>query len=195
MSYEYEIFVSYRRSQTVGQWVKNHLIPRLEARIDDVAPSPVRVSCDFQMAEGVNWPAELKRRVRTSGLLLAIWTASYFRSNWCMAEWQSFRRREMLLGLFSDEQTQGLVYPICYDDGNHFHPEAKQTQSTKSFARLNYPDEVFSQSALYLQFDDLVKEMAVELVARLEAIPSWRDDFPIVEPQPLAPLTLDRPVI
>jgi hypothetical protein len=195
MSYDYDIFVSYRRSPTVGQWVRNHFVPRLEARINDVAPGPVRVFCDFKMADGVNWPAELKRQVRSSGLLLSIWSADYFRSNWCMAEWQSFRNRETLLGLFTDEQTLGLVYPVRYADGNHFHPEARQTLCRKDFSSLNYPDDVFRLSAKYLEFDDLVKLMAAELVARLAAIPDWRDDFPIVEPVPLPPATLDRPVI
>jgi hypothetical protein len=37
--------------------------------------------------------------------------------------------------------------------------------------------------------------MATELVARLGAVPVWQNDFPIVEPAPLPPVRLDRPVI
>src|SRR6266550_4280082 len=103
MAYEHDIFISYRRSLTVGQWVKNHLVPRLEARLNEGAPSPVSVFCDFKMAEGVNWPAELKRQIQKSSLLLTVWSANYCHSSWCKAEWQSFRSRESLLGLFSDE--------------------------------------------------------------------------------------------
>jgi len=195
MGYQYEIFVSYRRSQTVGQWVQNHLVPRLEARLNEVAPNPVRVFCDFKMAEGVNWPAELKRQVRDSSLLLTVWSADYFRSNWCMAEWESFRRRETLLGLFSAQHTQGLVYPVRYADGDHFHIDAQLALCRKDFSRLNYPDDVFRQSAKYLEFDDLVRDMATELVSRLGAVPVWQNDFPIVEPAPLPPVRLVRPVI
>src|ERR1700694_1514154 len=142
MGYQYDIFVSYRRSLTVGQWVQNHLVPRLEARLNEVAPGPVSVFCDFKMADGVNWPAELKRQVRGSSLLLTVWSADYFRSTWCMAEWQSFRNREALLGLFTDEHTLGLVYPVRYADGNHFHTDARQTLCRKDFSSLNYPDDV-----------------------------------------------------
>jgi TIR domain len=195
MAYQYDIFISYRRSQTVGQWVQNHLAPRLELRLNEVAPVPVRVFCDFKMDEGVNWPAELKRQVQNSSLLLTVWSADYFRSSWCMAEWQSFRSRETLLGLFSAQNPQGLVYPVRYADGASFHADAQVTQCRKDFSRLNYPDDVFRTTAKYLEFDDLVREMAAELVARLGAVPVWRNDFPIVEPAPLPPPVLTRPVI
>jgi hypothetical protein len=59
-----------------------------------------------------------------------------------------------LLGLFSEEHTQGLVYPVRYSDGEHFHPDAKLTQCRKDFSELNYPDDVFALSAKYLEFDD-----------------------------------------
>ena len=65
----------------------------------------------------------------------------------------------------------------------------------KDFSRHNYPDEVFKESKKYLEFDDLVREMADDLVARLSGIPEWREDFPIVEPEVLPPVMLKRPVL
>lgn len=147
MSYEFDIFVSYRRSSTVGQWVRSHLVPRLEARLDDVAPGKVRISCDAQMESGVRWPDELRRRLRLSGLLLAVWSADYFRSPWCVAEWKSFKERETLLKMFQDQNPRGLVYPVRYADGDYFDSEAQQTQCRKDFSKLNYPDDVFKLSA------------------------------------------------
>jgi hypothetical protein len=195
MSYDHDIFISYRRSPTVGPWVQNHLAPRLEARLNEIAPNPVSVFCDFKMAEGVNWPAELKRSVKRSRVLLTIWSADYFRSTWCMAEWQSFRQREALLGLFTAEHPQGLVYPVRYSDGDHYHAEAKLTQCRKDFSELNYPDRVFTESVLYLEFDKLVRGMANELVMLLNDVPVWSETFPVIEPAPLSPAALERPVI
>lgn len=195
MSYEYDIFISYRRSDTIGPWVKNHLAPRLQLRLNEVAPYNVNVFCDFKMDDGVNWPAELKRSVHRSRLLLSIWSADYFRSKWCMAEWQSFRQREALLGLFTDENPQGLVYPVRYADGDHFHAEAKVTQCRRDFSTLSYPEESFRDTKKYLEFDDLIREMARDLERLLGSVPSWRDDFPILEPPPIAPVVHERPVI
>ena len=195
MTYEHDIFVSYRRTPTVGLWVQRHLVPRLQARLDDVAPSPVRVFFDAKMSDGVNLPAELKRTIAGSGILLSVWSADYFRSSWCMAEWQSFREREKQLGYFSSTNPKSLVYPVRYADGSSFHPDAKVALCKKDFSQLNYPDEAFRDSAKYLQFDDLVREVAQDLVERLSVLPPWDNEFPIVEPAPLPAATLDRPVI
>lgn len=195
MAYEYEIFLSYRRSSTVGLWVRNHLKPRLEARLDEVGPEVVRICGDFDIESGARWPDELKHNLRVSGLWLSVWSADYFRSSWCMAEWRSFREREQMLGLFSSGRPQGLIYPIRYADGEHFHPEALLSQCNKDFSRLNYPDDVFRHSPKYIEFDEIVQQMAQELVRRLQSLPPWRADFPIVEPAPLQAASIPRPVL
>jgi len=195
MSYEHDIFISYRRSDTIGPWVKNHLAPRLESRLNQVAPYNVSVFCDFKMDDGVNWPEELKRRIHRSRLLLSIWSADYFRSTWCMAEWQSFRERETRLGLFSEEHPQGLVYPVRHSDGKYYHVDAKQTQCQKDFSELSYPDDVFKLSVKYLEFDNLVRQMADDLALRLGSVPDWNNNFPILEPLPLEPVVMGRTVI
>ena len=193
--YDYDIFVSYRRSPNIGTWVKKYLVPRLQSRMDEVAPRQIKVFCDYKMQDGTNWPAELSNRVRSSSLLLTIWSADYFRSAWCMAEWQSFRDRERRLGLFSDANTLGLVYPLRYADGRHFHPDAQLTLCRKDFSLLNYPDDVFRESAQYLQFDALVRDVAQELVDRLDTVPPWRDDFPVNEPSALPPVVIERTML
>jgi hypothetical protein len=194
--YQHHIFISYRRSPTVGVWVKNHLFPRLVARLDDVAPHPIKVSCDLQISDGTNWPDELGNRIKSSAILLAVWSADYFRSHWCLKEWLSFREREKFLGFSTTEKTGGLIYPIRYSDGSHYHQDAKVTQCAKDFGRLNAPDEVFSQSTRYLEFDDMVSQMARELVEATLLAPPWRPDFPIVEPQSIrAPSAVPLPLI
>jgi hypothetical protein len=163
--------------------------------MDELAPRQIKLFCDYKMEDGVNWSAELSNRVRSSSLLLTIWSADYFRSAWCMAEWQSFRDRERRLGLFSDANTLGLVYPLRYADGKYFHPDAQLTLCRKDFSRLNYPDEVFRESAQYLQFDALVQDVAQELVDRLGTVPPWQGDFPVTEPAALPPIALERTML
>lgn len=193
MSYDYDIFISYRRSPTVGAWVKNHLMPRLDARLNDIAPRPVRISCDLQIADGAHWPDDLKHRIRTSGLLLAIWSADYFRSSWCMAEWDSFKEREtQLRGMGKLSQKMGLVLPVRYADGDHYHPDAKVVQCKQDFTRLNHPDVVFSQSAKYIEFDEAVQGLAEAVLGRMSDLPDWRSDFPLSEPAAMPPVTIPR---
>jgi hypothetical protein len=72
------------------------------------------------------------------------------------------------------------------------HPRG---QAQKDFSDLNYPDESFKDSIKYLQFDDLVKQMAQDLIQRLKIIPPWRKGFPVVEPQPLPARSVGRQVV
>ena len=195
MGYEFDIFVSYRRTDTIGKWVKNHLVPKLQSRLNEVSPDDIEIFCDFSMADGLNFPAELKRQIKASKLLLGIWSANYFRSEWCMAEWESFRERQKQLGLFTEDHTQGLIYPIRYSDGDYFHSEAHITQCKKDFSQLNHAEESFRDSTKYLEFDNLVKQVAEDLVARLNAVPAWQEDFPIAELPALEPATMRRPVL
>lgn len=195
MSYEFDIFVSYRRTDTIGKWVKNHLVPMLQSRLNEVSPDDIRIFCDFKMDDGVNFPAELERQIKASKLLVGIWTANYFRSEWCMAEWESFRKRQKQLGLFTGDHTQGLIYPILFSGGNYFHPDARITQCNRDFSQLNYPEESFRNSTRYLEFDDLVKQMADDLVVRLDAVPEWQEDFPIAKLPALKAATMKRPVL
>jgi TIR domain len=195
MDYEYDIFVSYRRTKMTGPWVQHHLVPCLEARFNEVSPRQARIAFDHEIESGALWPAEIKRRLRMSGLLLAVWSAEYFQSPWCMAEWSSFREREKQLHLFDAARPQGLVYPIRYNDGNFFHPDAKLTQWRRDFSNLNYPHEAFKRSEKYLDFDDLIQKMAADLVSLIGKLPRWRSDFPVVEPPPLEEFQYPRPTL
>ncbi|MEA3051529.1 MAG: hypothetical protein QOG72_432 [Sphingomonadales bacterium] len=187
MSYQADIFVSYRRSATVGRWVRQFLVPLLAERLDENSPTNVQLFIDENIPPGAPWPRHLREMLKRSKLLLPIWSANYFRSSWCMAEWESFRRRERLLN------TQGaLIYPIAYSGNTYFHPDAKATQ-TIDFSTLASTEEGFRAAPDWLRFDRLVTTVATDLVTRIQAAPPWRSDFPITEPEPMPDPVMERP--
>lgn len=193
--YEYDVFLSYRRSPTSGVWVREHLAPLLSARLNDIAPANVRLSLDQEIETGANWPEDLKRRLKSSKVLLAVWSADYFRSAWCMAEWESFRSRNQFLVQNNVTVGRNIIYPIRYSDGRFYHEDAKQVQCNHDFSDLNHATDSFRQSAKYLDFDDKVKAVADDLLEHILAAPAWRGDFPIVEPEPMAPATIRQVTI
>lgn len=196
MAYRYDIFISYVRAPAMGPWIHNHFLPKLKTRLIDYCDPLPEIFCDESMADGVNLTEELKATIRDSALLLSVWSASYFRSRWCMAEWQSFRKRDEMLGMFTAANPSSLIYPILYA-GTHtaFHPDAQKPLLKKDFSELNYPEPVFRESVAYLKFDDLVKEVARDLATRLETLPPWDKEFPIVEAQPLPKAHMNRPAV
>lgn len=186
MTYQAEIFVSYRRSLTVGTWVQDFLVPLLQARLDENSPSNVQIFVDVTTPIGARWPTHLKTKIKNSKILLPVWSADYFRSPWCMAEWESFRAREALLDREGD-----LIYPLAYTARTYFHPDAKEIQCV-DFSALAFTGDAFRGTPDWLKFDQLVTKSAIDIVDRLQNSPPWRPDFPIVEPAPMPDAVMER---
>lgn len=58
MDYEYQIFLSYRPSQTMGRWVERRRMPLLEDRLGEEAPTTIRICWDHNIEAGTLWPSE-----------------------------------------------------------------------------------------------------------------------------------------
>jgi len=126
--YEYDIFISYRRRQPVMDWMRYHFYPMLNERLPDCLPYTPNVFIDWNIETGAEWSAELSRALKRSRCLVAIWSAEYFRSAWCLAEWQTMRERERILGLRSESNPAGLIYAVRFSDGKYFPQEARSIQ-------------------------------------------------------------------
>lgn len=120
--YQYDVFISCRRPNPVGGWVKNHFHPLLVEWLSQAMPYEPEIFID---AEGIetsdDWPLKLRQALLGSRCLVTVWSADYFRSAWCMAEWKSMAKREDLLGYRTPENPSGLVYPVVFFDGEHLH--------------------------------------------------------------------------
>lgn len=182
--YEYDLFISYRRNGNVRDWVRNHLVPRLhDCLIDELGHEP-RIFLDTQQDVGTHWPENLARALQRSHLLLAVWSPSYFTSRWCLAEWQTIRRREQVLGIGGPQDPLGLVYPIRFSDGDRFPAEARNVQQEMSFKEWRYPYPQFKDSPLYLPFHQAVVDLAERLASRFDNPPPWQPDWPTEWPDP-----------
>jgi hypothetical protein len=186
--YHFEVFISYPGRSSVARWLMNHFYPKFkECLADQVAPAP-RVFVDKGMSRGVDWSAVLGKALLHSKIMVPLFTPPYFESRWCMAEWESMRARERLLGLASADRPQGLVYPILYSDSNNF-PDAAKAISRWDFKKLAIPEPVFQKSRDYIRFHRKVTELAEDLVELLKEVPEWQPDWPVIEPPdpPLMP--------
>ena len=184
MSYEFDIFLSYPRGGQVGPWVHNHFLPVLSACLDVHLAHEPRIFVDSEQPTGERWPQRIQEALLRSRLMVAVWTPPYFRSDWCIAEWSSMLERQSRLAQAGHRLERGLVYPVVYSDGKHFHARAKETQYKWNLSAFTYPYPSFKESAAYLQFHDAVMLIAQEIEHHLGEVPDWQPDWPIVVPQP-----------
>jgi hypothetical protein len=182
MSYQYDVFISYRRQQPVLDWVANHLHPMLEQWLPQHLPwGKVSIFRDSSIEVGSRWPDRLSQSLRQSRCLVAVWSPPYFQSAWCMAEWGSMEERERLLGYYSAAKPSGLAWPVVFADGIHF-PAFVKHREWRDFHLWNHPYASFRETAKYLEFDSEVQRFAQELAAAIASVPEWREDFPVLYP-------------
>ena len=187
MAYCSDVFISYRRRGDVEQWVQLHFMPRLRQALYNRLAHEPQLWIDVQQEEGTNWPDNIKDALRNSKLLMAVWSPDYFRSKWCMAEWQSMVARQAVVAANGEPMPPSLVYPVKYSDGENFHPDAKVIQCRADLSRLNYPYETFRDSPRYMDFHDLVEQIADDLARWLGTVPPWREDWPLAMPAAMDP--------
>ncbi len=180
--YEYDIFLSYKRAGNVPGWVVNHFYPLLRDALTDLRPSPPRIFLDEQMEAGVHWPNALARALRRSRYMVAVWSVPYFESAWCMAEWRSMLLRMQLLGLGTEADPQGLVYPVVFADGEFFPEEARVWLDKWDLSRWAVPFPGFRDTPVYHEFYHAVNALAARVAARLDAAPAWQPDWPVIRP-------------
>lgn len=190
--YHYDIFISYRRSQVVRDWVHNHLLGELRAWLTESLPYDPSIFVDEEMDVGTHWPSGLEQALLRSRCMVCVWSPPYFRSRWCMAEWKTMEARLDHLRKAGTTELPRLVYPLRFHDGDLFPPEARDTQwrdmSPYTDYRLSY-----RETAGYRAFMDEVKVIAGDLATILAAAPPWEPGWPVVRPEPQGVLDISQP--
>jgi hypothetical protein len=191
--YEYDVFISYPHAQPALDWMVNHFHPLFTQWLAHHLPHEPRVFIDSQIEAGTRWPDVLAHALKRSKAMVAVWTPPYFRSPWCMAEWQSMRERERMLGLFCSADPRGLAFPVVFADGRHFPLDVLENRQYRDLKRWNIPQRSFAETAKYSDFNVEMEAFAEYVADKLLNVPTWRDDFPLIYPPPAAPPAIELP--
>jgi TIR domain len=180
--YIYDVFISYRRKSPAGEWVRNHFYPLLQQWLPEWLDYEPQIFVDFDGIEtGSTWPMDLSNALSSARYLVPIWNPTYFRSAWCMAELKTMMERERLLGLRSQSQPQGLIYPVVFADGDSFPEDVKSIQR-RDFHQWNTPYLAFQKTEPFLEFDRAMQSLVQELAGLLQKVPPWQENWPILTP-------------
>jgi len=182
--YEYDIFLSFPRAGGAFDWVRNHFHPVLLETLTDALGQPPRIFLYTEQENGLAWTANIVRSLQRSRYLVAVWGPTYFRSAWCLAEWESIRRREQLLGMRTVDDPRGLIYPIIYVDGANLPEEALTiySNSTANLSDWAVPMPQFKDTPGFVLFYVAMRGVANELRDLLPQAPPWQKDWPVVTP-------------
>jgi len=177
--YQYEAFLSYRRGAIHSQWLRKHFIPLFRDRlIEEVAEHCNRDACELfhdvdEVLPGMNVPDRVVNGLRGARCLVALVSPSYFRSPWCLVEWESFRTR-------SQNEACDLIIPVILSAGSTVQSQVGNTMCA-DFSDYTIVGPAFTNTNLYVQFQIEIKKLARRVANIIAKAPDWKD-FEICNP-------------
>lgn len=188
MPYQYEIFLSYPRVPMVVKWLDRFFEPLFtqwlrEELLRRDLNMKLRIFRDSRdIGAGERWPRALREAARDSRCALAILMPSYFASDYCRAEWETFRVR-------GRESKRDLLVPIRFHDCLD-HRIAEQVFDLSKYTAM------VEDTPRWVEFHDHVRHLAGQVADRIINAPTYPADpecaswlcFDIPEPPSPAPI-------
>jgi hypothetical protein len=116
MTYQHDVFISYRRTNDWPRYVENLFLPMLKHWLDASLGHTSTVYLDAHVVEtGQSWPDELAKALSESKVMVCLWSKEYFDSDWCRAELSHMlARRAQVAG---DAAPPPLILAVLIHDG------------------------------------------------------------------------------
>jgi hypothetical protein len=183
--YAYDVFVSHKREPSDGElltpWIRE-VVRRVQLWLGmSLGGVEARLFFDTDVLRpGSHWPDVLGHAIGASRCLMPIWSPAYFRSPWCLAEWQSFVARERQIG-----SAVSLVVPIRVHDGEWFPREA-QCVTALDLCEYAATTAGFWETRRADELDILLREFAASLADVVRSAPPYQR-WPVVTPPGVEP--------
>jgi hypothetical protein len=119
LDYQHSCFISYKHppvhdisGASKHFWME--FITAFQTKLESFITIELKTYRDDQLRStpGVNYPAELSRKLCRSVCMIAILVPEYMESSWCRAEWRAMEQLER--ERTSDSAVDGFIIPILF---------------------------------------------------------------------------------
>ena len=176
MSYEYDIFLSYKRSADTIRWIEEHFQPLLKHAVDFELGRDTKIFWDSNLPEGGSWPLALGQALGSSRIILPIWTKNYFNSDWCVRELSLMLDRERITGRRTPDTSLGMIVPVVIHDCESLEPSIDHIQ------RYNlshcYNPRMSREGGKAETLYDNLKDLAPSIGKAIDNAPDWMKEWP-----------------
>lgn len=168
--YEYEVFISYRRSGDWPRWVKERFFHRLNHELSNEYETPA-IFVDQNLKPGVSWEHEIARKLLRSKVLVPLFSKQYFESEWCRKEFAHMLAREKRCGFGTSHNPERLIVPVIIHDGKSLLKVARDIQSVdlRPCIAIHAPDN----SQIMLDLEIAIRDWAKGVVAAIDRAPDF----------------------
>jgi hypothetical protein len=180
MSYEYDVFLSYRRHKEWPIWVKDTFLQIFEHYLgEELGTEDVRVFMDVQIETGNSWPIKLANALSKSKILVPLWSPQYFNSSWCLKELALFIAREREYGFGIGDNHERLIVPAVLHDKENFPEEATNIQFREIQDYCNI--RAAKGSELLEKLAEEIKDWVPDVCAAIRRAPEFDSSWASIE--------------
>lgn len=167
--YQYDVFLSYSRAESWPRWVQSCFLDVLRHWLHAELARPAKIFRDVQnIQSGQDWPEELENGLAASRVMIALWSRSYFESEWCrkelsfmLARARHFRERGIVAH---------IIYPLVIHDSYRIDLPAflknMQVEIIDNYAEpFMHPE-----SPLREQLSQVMKQICKQLARQIERV-------------------------
>jgi hypothetical protein len=131
MSYQYDVFISYRRHEAWPKWVAECFLPIFIHWLGEELGRDAKVFCDSNLETGNDWPIELGTKLASSRIIIPLLSRQYFGSDWCKTELALMCAREKQCGFGTTVRPHRLIVPAIIHDGDDLPRVVNSIQAVK----------------------------------------------------------------
>lgn len=171
--YDYDVFISYRKTHIGKAWVAKYFQPCLKEELQHFLGREARIYFDEDdIPIGAKWPKNLINALATSKCIVPVFCGVYFNSEWCSREFGVFYNREKECRVLSNRESQGLILPVLVRDGDHLPNVASEIQNlpmSDYYTRCSTLEESIS----FTEFEKLIQKLSNDIYESLKKAPKW----------------------
>lgn len=178
MSYEYDVFISYKSGKVYGRWVEEIFYDFFKEYLDQSLGRPSNIFLDkSSIYDGDSWPAKIKQAIAKSKCLVAILSPLYFQSEWCKKEFAAILYREEKLGLKTLQKPRGILSAIILHDGNMFPQIIKKNIQCRIWHDYALVGKGFENTQTFIEFQRELLSYAANVAAIIENVPPYSENW------------------
>lgn len=172
MSYQYDVFLSYRRHREWPLWVQNTFLPVFAHWLGEEV-TDLRIFVDYEIETGDSWPHRLGQALGQSKILVPLFSRQYFGSPWCQLELGLMMAREANCGYRTGDHPGGLVVPAHIHDGADLPALARAIQAAQLQPFTNI--RVSKQSLTEERLSEEIRRWVPDVAAAIRSAPAHQD--------------------
>ena len=198
MTYKHDVFLSYPHG-FIEEWVNEYFLPLFTWHLEGSIGYRPEIFVDRNgISSGDTWPLRLGEALCYSRCLIAIWSPSYFKSDWCNLESLIMFQRERDNDFRTVQKPNGLVIPLNVSDGYYF---PNYTKDIQYFDCRNYiySGSGFKDSKRYIEFQQKIRDWVEDVALSIKLAPNWNRNWlteteiqiPVISPPTVEPPVLE----